>query len=104
MLLDEHYHLCREMPTEKSQIQFECDSKGNKCIVCKEDAMSKMHDGGLKDMQSDRKIVWIFPNVDKNRCPVRLVEKYLSLCPLYYKKNNFYLLALQNHSPETMVW
>ena len=46
-------------------------------------------------MKSDCKVVWVYPSSNVNRCPVRLVEKYLSLCPRYYTKPNFYLQSLQ---------
>ena len=95
----EHYHLHREMPNKPSQIQFERDPDGVKCVVYREDAMSKTHDGGISDRKTDRKEVWIYPNDDVNRCPVRLIEKYLNLCPLFYKKENFYLKSLQKYSP-----
>ena len=61
--------------------------------------MSKTHDGGLKDMRSDRKEVWVFPNEDNSKCCVRLVEKYLKLCPQVTKKNNFYLQSLSKPTP-----
>ena len=66
--------------------------KGVKCIVYQEDAITKTHDGGLKDMRHDRKVCWIYPNkTDVRKCPVCLIEKYLLLCPDYQKKPNFYL-------------
>ena len=65
-----------------------------------EDCVTKTHDGGLQDMRRDRKEVWIYPNSEIFlRCPVRLVQKYLSLCPKYDKKDNFYLKALQKPIP-----
>ena len=79
--VDEHYNLHREMPTKASQIQFERDPDGVKCVVYREDAVSKTHDGGIADRKTDRKEVWIYPNDDVNRCPVRLIDKYLGLCP-----------------------
>ena len=97
--IDEHYQLRREMPTQRSQLQFERNSNGTKCIVFREDSWTKTHDGGLKDMKAERKVVWIYPNPNVNRCTVRLVEKYLSLCPRYYAKTNFYLQALQKPKP-----
>ena len=60
-----------------------------------------MHDGGIADRKLDRKEVWIFANLENpQRCCVRLVEKYLSLCPLYYRKNNFYLQWIQKPTPK----
>ena len=66
----------------------------------REDTVTKTHDGGLNDMRRDQKIVWVYPSEDKTRCPVRLVEKYLSLCTPYQKKNNFYLQSLQRPTPK----
>ena len=49
----------------------------------------------------DRKVVWVHRNkIDFNRCPVRLVEQYLSLCPKNTKKANFYLQSLQKPTPK----
>ena len=92
---DEHYYLHRDMPDKLSQLQFKRNSKGQKCLVYTEDTVNKTNDGGLKNMKSERKIVWVYPSSNISRCPVRLVEKYLSLCPRYYGKPNFYLQSLQ---------
>ena len=43
--------------------------------------------------------VWIYPRNNINRCPVRLTQKYLSLCPNYKRKSNFYLQSLQKPTP-----
>ena len=53
-------------------------------------------------MKKDRKIVWIFPSENVVRCPVRLVDKYVSLCPKVTaktKKCNFYLRSLEKPNP-----
>ena len=69
-------------------------------MLYQEDSITKTHDGGLNDMRHERKTVWIYPNLgNSNRCPVRLIDKYLSLCPPYYKKSNFYLQSLQKPIP-----
>ena len=68
--------------------------------IYREDCVSKTHDGGISDRKSDRKEVWIYPHINTDRCTVRLVEKYLALCPAYYKKNNFYLQCLQKPTPK----
>ena len=59
----------------------------------------KTHDGGIKDMKFDRKEVWVYPRNNLNRCPVRLAQKYLSLCPKYDRKHNFYLKSLTKPTP-----
>ena len=98
--VEEHYYLCRPSEFEPSQISFERNDKGVKCLVYREDMVTKSHDGGLNDMRRDRKIVWVYPSSDEWRCPVRLVEKYLSLCPPISKRSNFYLQSLQRPSPK----
>ena len=98
--VDEHYNLHREMPTKPSQLQFECDSNGIRCLVYCEDFVTKTHDGGIKDRKNDRKVVYVYPNQDKTRCTVRLMDKHLSLCPLYYRKENFYLQCRVKTTPK----
>ena len=56
------------------------------CLVYREDTVTKTNVGGLKDMKKERKVVWIHPSSDVTHCPVRLVDKYLSLCPEVKKK------------------
>ena len=99
--VEEHYYLRRDTPEEKGQLSFMSNPRGVRCVVYQEDSITKTHDGGLKDMKHDRKTVWIYPNLGNcNRCPVRLIEKYLSLCPAYYRKANFYLKSLQKPGPK----
>ena len=99
--VDEHYHLRRTMPNKVSQLSFENNSKGVKCLVFREDTCTKTNDGGLGQMRKERKIVWIYPSKNILRCPVRLVEKYLGLCPQNYtKKHNFYLQSLKVPHPK----
>ena len=98
--VEEHYYLHRDTPTEKSLLQFMMNPKGVRCIVYQEDSVMTSHDGGLKDMRRERKTGWIYPNLgNTNRCPVRLIEKYLKLCPAYHKKSNYYLQSLQKLIP-----
>ena len=52
------------MPGNASELQFECDPDEVKCLVYREDAVSKTHDGGIDDRKSDRKEVWVYPNDD----------------------------------------
>ena len=98
--VDEHYHLRREMPNKSSQLQFERSPSGLKCLVYREDFITKTHDGGIKDRKSERKTVWIYPNHDVTKCTVQLVEKYLSLCPKFYKKEHFYLQSRAKPTPK----
>ena len=70
-------------------------------MVYREDTVTKTNDGGLRHMRKDRKIVWIFPSKNINRCPVRLIDKYMSLYPSVGKngKSNFYLRSLEKTNP-----
>ena len=99
---DEHYDLRRDTLEKPSQLQFKVDSNGVKCLVYKEDSVTKTNDGGLKHMRKERKVVWIHPSENVNRDPVRWVEKYISLCPPVTpktKKFNFYLRSLEKPTP-----
>ena len=84
----EHYHLRRDMPNKKSQLSFERDDKGVRCLVYREDMVTETHDGGIKDMRRERKVVWVHPNKTyPDRCPVALTDKYVGLCPAdFYKR------------------
>ena len=53
--IDEHYTLRMEMPYEGSQHQFERVENGKKCLVYREDTITKTHDGGINDRNLDRK-------------------------------------------------
>ena len=89
------------MPDKPSQLSFENNQKGDKCLVFREDTCTKTNDGGIGQMRKERKVVWIFPSKNINRCPVHLVEKYLGLCPKnYHKKANFYLQSLKVTNPK----
>ena len=78
------------------------NSLGKKCVVYREDTITKTNLGGLHDMKKDRKIVWINPNNNSSRCPVRLIEKYLNLLPEGGSKLNLYLHSLKH--PKPFVW
>ena len=83
---DEHYGLRRPGECVSSQFSFEENSMGVRCLVYREDNVTKTNRGGLKDMRKERKIVWIKPSLNQKRCPVRLVEKYIKLLPKSGKK------------------
>ena len=51
-------------------------------------------------MRRERKVVWVYPSKDQKRCPIQLVEKYMSLCLPSGKCNNFYLQLLQRPNPK----
>ena len=67
----------------------------------REDSITKTNDGGLSNLKKERKVVWIFPSDNPVKCPVRLVDNYISLCPDVgkSKKANFYLRSLEKKNP-----
>ena len=96
----DHYSLRRWTPSRGSQLTFENNTEGVRCLVYREDHVTKTHDGGLNDMKHKHKEVVIFPNKNNpTRDLVYLVDKYMGLCPPMYSKNNFYLKPLQKPTP-----
>ena len=71
-----------------------------RCVVFEEDTITKTNDGGLNSLRKDRKVVWINPNTNNvNCCPVRLIDKYMSLLPPVKNdtsKHNFYLRSMEH--------
>ena len=100
---DEHYDLRRDCPERRSQISFERENEsGKRCLIYREDTVTKTNDGGLSNWRKERKVVRVYPSSNIERCPVRLVDKYVSLCPQIYKtgkKPNFYLRPLEKINP-----
>ena len=98
--VQDHYNLRRDLPNNPSQFTFEMID-GVRCIHYREDHVTKTHDGGLSDMKHKRKEGIIYPGDNFDRDPVRLIEKYLGLCPqFYFAKPNFYLQTLRKPSPK----
>ena len=99
---DEHYALRCDTPTKSFQLSFKRNDKGVRCLVYTEDSVTKTNQGGLKHMRKERKVVWVYPSANVNRCPVRIVDKYISLLPPVKptsKKCNFYLRSLDKKTP-----
>ena len=88
--VQDHYGLRCDVPGQKGQLTVR-KIQDKSVLVYIEDAVTKTHDGGLKDQKRDRKKGAIFESTDPTRDPVRLVQKYLSLCPPLHDKPNFYL-------------
>ena len=99
---DEHYDLCRDSPNKPSQLTFKRNEDGVRCLVYSEDTITKTNDGGIDSLKKDRKVRWIHPSNNVNRCTVHLVDKYMSLCPPVTKRSmkpNFYLRSLERTNP-----
>ena len=73
-----------------------------RCLVYTEDTITKTNNGGLDSMWKQCKVHWIHPAGNISHCPIRLVDKYMSLCPPVTKstmKPNFYLRSLKRFNP-----
>ena len=46
--VEEHYYLRRDLPKKMSQLSFEKNSKGVKCLVFREDTCTKTNDRGAR--------------------------------------------------------
>lgn len=85
-----------------SQIQLEELATGGKVLIYREE-YSKCHQGGLKDLNTKKKVVKVYENENKDRCPVHIYQVYLSHCPLPLDDlPGFYLRPLA--SPTSDVW
>ena len=100
--VQDHYGLRRGTPTQASQLTFKT-CQGKRVLVYVEDAVTKTHDGGIKDRKRDRKRGALFASDNTERDPVRIIQKYVDLCPPYYEKSNFYLQSLKKTHSKTMV-
>ena len=73
----EHNNLRR--PGCNPQIKVTTDSRGIKCLVYREDPLSKTNQGGLNARAKESKVVYVYPTTDIDRDPVTYYEKYCSL-------------------------
>ena len=98
---DEHYNLRRDSQNLASQLQFKRNKEGVRCSVYTEDCTTKTNDGGLNSMRKERKVVWVYPSANSSRCPVRIIDKFMSLLPPVRgkRKANLYLRSLERYTP-----
>ena len=86
----------------KSQLSFHYDNNGRRYLLYREDIGGKTNKGGLKHCKVDPKIVSVYSSKNPYRCPVAIVDKYMSKLPLKRKTNALYLRLKANYSPT--VW
>ena len=68
----------------------------------REDTVTKTNDGGLNNIKKECKVVWVYLSDNVTHCPVKLVDKYVSLCSqitVKSKRNNFYMRSLDRVNP-----
>ena len=96
----EHYVL-RSIPFG-SQFTFLHDSNGKSYFRYCEDVGLKTNKGGLKHRKIDPKIVDVHQIENADRCPVRILTRYLSLLPIDRKCKSLYLKPRKKYSGS--VW
>ena len=99
---DEHYNLRHDIVEKASQLPFERAENGQRCLVYREDSLTKTNDRGIGHFKKEQKIIWVHPSENELGCPVRIVDKYMSLIPPVTKKSkkdNFYLHSLEKPTP-----
>ena len=74
------HRVLRSIPF-KSQFEFLDDGQGGVFFRFTEDSGLKTNKGGLKQKKVEPKVVDVFPTKNMERCPVRILMKYLSLLP-----------------------
>ena len=94
----EHYNL--RSPPFNSQFSFVRDGEGSIMLKYSEDIGLKTNKGGLKHRKVDPKVVHVYPIEHADRCPLRIIMKYLSLLPKGRSNNNFYLQPLRKFTPD----
>ena len=83
-------HKALRSPGFRSQFQFLRDDTGEPFLRYTEDAGTKTNKGGLKHRKVEPKTVDLYLTRREERCPIRVISKYLSLlpkartCPAFY--------------------
>ena len=86
-------------PPFSSQFTFLYDSEGKMFMRYVEDIGMKTNKGGLKHRKVQPKSVDVYQASNPERCPVRIIWKYLSLLPTDRTCKAFYLQARRKFRP-----
>ena len=80
---DEHYDLPHSSAEKSSKLSFKCDQNSGKAVwfIKRIPSLNLTMEGWLANLKKEHKIVWVFLSSDINSCSIRLVDKYISLCP-----------------------
>ena len=84
-------HRSLRSPPFKSQFQFLNDSDGKVYVWYTEDLGLKTNKGSLKYCKIDGKVVEFYQINDIDRCPVRILQTYLSKLPKVRNSTALYL-------------
>ena len=92
-------HRSLRAPPFQSQFTYIRDNSGDIVIRYSEDIGTKTNKGGLKHRKVEPKVVDIYSIENQDRCPVRLITKYLELLPSDRKCTAFYLQPREKFRP-----
>ena len=94
----EHHAL--RAPPFNSQFSVLTDEEGKPFLRYVEDIGLKTNKGGIKQRKLQPKEVDVFSMENEQRCPVKIVLKYLSLIPQNRKCTSFYLQPRKKYMPD----
>ena len=94
--VSEHNNLRR--PGCDPQITIGKDSRCIKCLIYREDPLSKTNQGGLSTRGRSSKIVYVYPTSDQTRDPVTYYKKYCSLLAPSTTSKKLYCRAKKNYN------
>ena len=84
-------HHCLRSPDFQYQLKFHRDEEGVTFLRYTEDIGLKTNKGGLKHRKVEPKQVDLYPVVGSDRCPLKMINFYLSKLPANRKCSSFYL-------------
>lgn len=87
-----------------SQFTFHYDDDGYRYLMYREDLCTKTNRGGIKHKKYSGKTVSVYPAHNTDRCPVTILEFYMSKLPTMRKCDDLYLRPLSNVSFYSDVW
>ncbi len=99
---EEHQKL--RCPPFNCQLTVSHDSEGRKVLLYREDAKTKINQGGISGRKYTPKSVKIYPSQHFDRDPVWLFEKYIGLLPSEGKLSVLYKYALKSTKLSPVQW
>ena len=92
-------HRSLKSPQFSSMITFMHDENGSVFVRYSEQPGIKTYKGGLKHRKVEPKCVDIYAIADTDRCPVRILLKYLSKLPVGCRCEALYLKPVRKYRP-----
>ena len=95
-------HRVLRSPPFNSQFEFLMDASGSTYVRFTKDIGMKTNKGGLKHRKVEPKVVEVFGNSNVSRCPIVILQKYLSVLPKNRVCKSLYLQPRKNFT--SSVW